>query len=60
VNAFELPPETLAPPTEGVVGVRGNELAEVGGEPRLVALAIGRKIPAPSMDVIKYETLLII
>jgi hypothetical protein len=47
----------LIPLTEGVVGVRGNELAEVGGDPRLVALAIGRKIPAPSIDVAKYETL---
>jgi hypothetical protein len=48
----------LTPPTERVVGVRGNELVEVGGDPRLVALAIGRKIPAPSMDVMKYEILL--
>jgi hypothetical protein len=39
---------------EGVEGVRGNELEDVGGDPRFVALANGRKIPAPSIEVVKY------
>jgi hypothetical protein len=43
---------------EGVEGVKGNELEDVGGDSRFVALAKGKKIPAPSIDVVKYETLL--
>jgi hypothetical protein len=42
---------------EGVEGVRGKELEDVGGDPRFVALAKGKKIPAPSIDVAKYWTL---
>lgn len=55
VNAFG--PVALTLLIEGVEGVRGNELDEVGGDPLFIALAIGRKIPAPSIDVVKYETL---
>ena len=36
-----------------VVGVSGNELAEVGGDSRLTALVRGRKMPAPGADVVK-------
>lgn len=55
VNAFE--PGNLTLLTDGVEGVKGNELDEVGGDPRFVARVKGRKIPAPSTDVVKYETL---
>jgi hypothetical protein len=55
VNVFG--PATLTLLIEDVEGVRGNELEDVGGDPRFVALAKGKKIPAPSIDVTKYETL---
>ncbi len=48
---FWLP--TFRPPGPVVVGVRGKELAEVGGESRLTALVTGRKMPAPAAEVVK-------
>jgi hypothetical protein len=43
---------------KGVLGVAKTEdLAESGGERSFTALAIGKKIPAPSMEVVKYDTL---
>lgn len=43
----------LKPPV-ALTGVIGNELvAELGGESRLIALLSGRKMPAPSMLVVK-------
>jgi hypothetical protein len=53
VNELEPCPATRTLPAEGVVGVSGNELADVGGDPLLVALLRGRNIPAPSIDVVK-------
>ena len=38
---------------ELVVGVSGNELADVGGDSRLTALFRGKKMPAPGADVVK-------
>lgn len=47
-------PETLKVlPTDGVGGVIGNEPSCEDGDPRLVALFIGRNIPAPAADVVK-------
>lgn len=47
-------PATLNPaPIEGVDGVRGKEPSCEDGEPRLVALLIGRKMPAPTTEVVK-------
>ena len=46
---LKLPP----PPIDGVVGVIGNEPSWDEGDPRLVALLIGRKMPAPDMEVEK-------
>jgi hypothetical protein len=40
-----------------VVGVSGKEAEEVGGESFRIALETGRKIPAPAIVVVKYETL---
>lgn len=48
-------PAFRAPASDGVFGVIGNEL--VDGDPRLVALLMGRKIPEPAIEVVKYETL---
>jgi len=51
-------PATLTPPpTEGVVGVRGTDPSCEDGDPRRMALLIGRKMPAPGIDVVKYEIL---
>ena len=41
------------PPAGPVVGVSGNELAEVGGDSRRTALDNGRKMPAPGTVVVK-------
>ena len=45
-------------PPEGVFGVIGNELAEFGRDVCLIALAMGKKMPVPSIDVVKYDTLI--
>lgn len=48
-------PATLTPPpTEGVVGVRGTEPSCEDGEPRRMALLMGRNMPAPGIVVTKY------
>lgn len=45
---------TLSPPDMvDIVGVSGNELADVGGDSRLIALDRGKKIPAPDTVVLK-------
>lgn len=45
---------TLSPPDiVDMVGVSGNELADVGGDSRLIALDRGKKIPAPGTVVVK-------
>lgn len=41
------------PPADGVEGVRGNEPSRDEGDPRFVALFIGRNIPAPGTVVEK-------
>jgi len=57
VNVLDPCPTTLNPPaTDGVDGVRGNDPCE-DGEPRFIALLIGRKIPAPTIEVVKYDML---
>ena len=48
---------TFNPGAGAVVGVSGNELADVGGESRRTALERGRKMPAPGTVVVKYEML---
>ena len=45
---------TLSPPDMvGMVGVSGNEPADVCGDSRLIALDRGKKIPAPETVVVK-------
>jgi hypothetical protein len=39
--------------SDGVVGVSGIEPIEVAGEFRLMARAMGRKMPAPGIEVVK-------
>jgi hypothetical protein len=53
VKELELCPVTRTLLADGVVGVSGNELADVGGDPLFVARLRGRNIPAPSIDVVK-------
>lgn len=54
MKALDPGPATLTPPpTDGVVGVSGNEPSREDGDSRLVALLIGRNIPAPAFDVAK-------
>lgn len=42
---------------EGVVGVGGNVSAVSEGEERLAARCVGRNMPAPGLEVVKYRTL---
>lgn len=41
----------------GMVGVVGTEPVEPGGDARLTARLMGRKMPAPGIEVEKYRTL---
>lgn len=50
--------ETLKLLNEGVVGVGGNVPSVLAGEARLVALCIGKKMPEPGTEVVKYRVLL--
>ena len=45
------------PPIDGVGGVRGTDPSCEEGEPRRMALLMGRKMPAPGIVVAKYEIL---
>jgi len=47
----------MFPPADGVEGVSGKEPSREEGDPRRVALLIGRNIPAPGIAVAKYVTL---
>ena len=51
---YEFPcPATLKLlPADGVVGVSGKDPCDEG-DPRLIALAIGRNMPAPTIEVVK-------
>ena len=42
---------------DGVVGVGGNVSEDRVGEARLVARWIGRNMPEPGIEVVKYRTL---
>lgn len=50
-------PPILKLPSEGVVGVGGNEPDDSVGEARLEARLRGRKMPEPATEVVKYRTL---
>lgn len=43
----------VLPPTDGVVGVMGNDPSAEDDDPRLVALFTGRNMPAPGIEVEK-------
>ena len=50
-------PPILKLPSEGVVGVGGNDPDDRVGEARFEARLRGRKIPAPGTEVLKYRIL---
>jgi len=57
VPPYPLCPPGLYPPTDGVDGVRGNDPSCEDAGSRLDALLIGRNIPAPGIEVLKYDLL---
>jgi len=50
-------PPMLKLPSEGVVGVGGNDPEDRVGEARFEARLRGRKIPEPETEVVKYRIL---